>query len=136
MSSPRIKGTALSMRVGDPAVDHWADATAVVMDKDTEFHPLFDGGYQYTHTWFFDVTAVQSTDPDSFWTFLWEHSEEVVPFAYGPHGNQTPTLAQPHFTGLLQVPPPPALGGDAGEFSEYTFTSRMFIIQGPLRVTE
>lgn len=134
MGSTRIKGTALSMRVD--GVDYWADVTSCVMDGEIESVRVMMAPDIEGHTaWWFDVEAAQSTDPDSFWTFLFDHQGESVPFAYAPHGNATPTGAQPHFTGILTVPPPARLGGSAGPRVEQIFETRLHIAQGPYRVT-
>lgn len=134
MGSTRVKGNTLSMLVD--GTDYWADATSVVMDNEPiPFQPFGGAPTTIAGHFHFDVTAVQSTDPDSFWTFLWDHQGEHVPFGYAPHGNEEPTEGKPHFTGVLVVPAPPALGGDAGVKVEQTFTTRLPIASGPLRVT-
>lgn len=134
MGSTRIRGNALSMRLD--GTDFWADTTSCVMDSELKEYPLLNGSTTtvVVASWF-DVEAVQSTDPDSFWTFLFDHQGESVPFAYAPHGNATPTAAQPHFTGILTVPPPPRLGGPAGRRTQQSFATRLHIAQGPHRVT-
>lgn len=134
MGSTRLKGDALSMLIDGK--DYWADATSVVMDCDRLEVPLFEGGMEIIPMgWWFDVTAVQSTGEGSFWLFLWEHQGETVPFAYAPHGNEVPTVDEPHFTGILNVSSPAALGGAAGRRVEQVFTTRLHIVQGPYRVT-
>lgn len=134
MSSPRIKGTTLSMLVD--GVDQWADVTSCVLDgDDVEVTELpHTTRVKRLRSWF-DVEAIQSTAAGSFWTFLYEHQGQDVPFAYAPHGNPLPTEDEPHFTGILTVPPPSRLGGAAGTAVEQTFTTRLHIAQGPLRVT-
>lgn len=134
MSSTRIRGTTLSMLVD--GIDYWADAISVVLDGENEERPLLNGGISTIRLrdWF-DVEAVQSTAAGSLWTFLYEHQGEDVPYAYAPHGNPLPTLDEPHFTGILTVPPPPRLGGAAGRSVEQTFATRLPIVSGPLRVT-
>lgn len=138
--STRIEGRQLLLEVTPPEasgpVNYWADATRVLLDNEAEFQPaLGAGGEFYNVEWFIDVEAIQSTDPGSFWTFLFMHTNEEVPFVYAPHGNPEPTEDQPHFTGVLVVPNPPALGGEAGEDVTYKFESKLPIIDGPHRVT-
>lgn len=135
MGSPRVKGTTLSMLVD--GVDYWADVTSVVLDGEDRTFDLFDGTVQSVRirSWF-DVEAAQSTATGSFWTFLYLHQGQDVPFAYAPHGNPEPTVDEPHFTGILTVPGPPRLGGAAGRRVEQSFITRLYINQGPLRVTE
>lgn len=139
MGSPRMKGNALSMLVGDPPTNYWADLTKCAMENDFQSSTTIDGIHQSIpgpDGYWFEVEAIQSTDPDSFWTFVWEHPDAMLPFAYAPHGNAEPTPSQPHFTGILQLPGPPRLGGEASEDITYVFEARLPIIQGPLRVTE
>lgn len=134
MSSPRLKGTTLSMLVD--GIDYWADAVSVVMDGENLENPGICGRVDtYRLRDWFDVEAVQSTAAGSFWTFLYEHQGQDVPFAYAPHGNPVPTADEPHFTGILTVPPPPRLGGAAGATVEQVFSTRLHIVSGPLRVT-
>lgn len=135
MGSPRVKGNALSMLVD--GVDRWVDCTSVVMDgEDLTIGPNLHGTVRAVRVrdWF-EVEAVQSTAASSFWTFLYEHQGQDVPFAYAPHGNAVATTDEPHFTGILTVPGPPRLGGEAGRKVDQVFTVRLHIIQGPLRVT-
>ena len=136
MGSPRIAGVALKMVVD--GVDHWADVTSCLMDGED----VADGHeVPYRESWWFDLTAVQSTHRGSLWTFLWENRGQrgipaQVPFVYAPNGNALPTEDEPHFTGMVGIPGPPPLGGEAGKDIEYTFTVRLPITQGPVRVTE
>ena len=135
MGSTRLKGNALSFLVD--GIDYWADATRVELGGEEIERKHIDGRVEtYRERSWFDVDAVQSTDPDSFWTFLWEHPGAYLPFGYAPHGNSVATVAQPHFTGVLILPDsPPVLGGAAGRTVEQTFTTRLHIAQGPHRVT-
>ncbi len=134
MGSPRVKGNALSFLLDE--ADYWADAVSVVMDgEDEPVRILMAPDASQRIAWWFDVEAVQSTAAASFWTFLYEHEGQAIPFAYAPHGNPLPTPDEPHFTGVLTVPPPPRLGGAAGVDVEQTFTTRLPIVSGPLRVT-
>lgn len=134
MGSPRVKGTTLSMLVD--GIDYWADATSVVLDHEYRETQVLCGppDARIVRSWF-DVEAVQSTAAGSLWTFLYEHQGQHVPYGYAPHGNPVPTADEPHFTGVLLVPPPAPLGGRAGRNVSQTFTTRLHIVSGPLRVT-
>lgn len=134
MGSPRIKGNALRLTIG--AADYWADATSVVMVNETETTEDIVGELIPAKArWYFDVTAIQSTAPTSLWTYLFDHSFDLADYTYAPHGNETATLDHPHFTGTLQLGAPPALGGNAGENVQYTFTTRLPVRTGPNKVT-
>lgn len=131
--STRIKGRQLALQFGTPSIDYWADQTACVLDNeeaDSDTTTFADaaaegGARQY----FLSLTAVQSTDTASFWRYVWEHSGEKVPFVYAPHGNETPSESKPHFVGTCTIGPRPAIGGEAGATSTYTFETR-FDVEG------
>ena len=134
MGSERIKGNALRLTVG--GVDYWADATSVRMVNETATEDSLHGEQiPMTTRWFFEVTAIQSTAATSLWTYLFDHAFDLAEFTYAPHGNETPSLDQPHFTGRLQLGAPPALGGDAGKNVQYTFATRLPVRTGPTKVT-
>lgn len=122
--STRIKGVALALKFGSPAVDYWCDVTAATItndEGDTDVITFCDaaegGGRQY----FLNMTAIQSTDADGLWRYTWEHSGEVVGFTYAPHGNELPTVEQPHFIGTVKIGPRPTIGGEAGTANTFTF---------------
>lgn len=137
MASKRIKGRQLALQFD--ATDYWADATACTLDNEeaegdvTTFADAAEqgGARQY----FLNITAVQSTDTESFWRYVWEHTGEDVPFIYAPHGNETPTEAQPHFTGNCTIGPRPAIGGEAGRETTFTFETRFDVDGVPVMDT-
>lgn len=132
--STRIYGKQLSLEVdGD---DYFGDITNCVkkaeLDGDTvvTFKNANDGDI-YKH--YFEVTAIQSTDATSFWTFCDEHVGETFPFTYAVHGNATPSASQPHLIGTLEIVAPPDLGGEAGRKKTQTFSMRLDIIGTPVK---
>lgn len=124
--STRIKGNALALTFG--GTDYWADATSVTFENEdaisgvTTFEDASKAGGR---TYFFNVSAIQSTDTASFWRYLWENTGEVVAYKYAVHGNATATDAEPHLTGTVKIGPKPMLGGDASVSGEYVFTVRL-----------
>lgn len=124
--STRIKGSALKLTLG--STDYWADITSCVLENEeadggaTTFADAAAGG---ARTYFFTLTAIQSTSASSFWRYLWENTGEVVSYVYAPHGNTTASADEPHFTGTVKVPVKPSVGGEAGANTEYTFEIRM-----------
>lgn len=139
MAGPkRIKGAALSLLIGTPPVDYRADTTTCVLDNEessggvTTFADAAAGG---SRTYFLNITAIQSTDPTSLWSFVWDHAGEVVPFTYAPHGNETPTAAEPHFVGSVRIGPKPSIGGEAGATNEFTFETRWDVEGTPVKDT-
>lgn len=134
--STRIKGTALKLVID--GVDHYADCTSVVLDNEeaaanvVTFADAAAGG---SRTFFFTISAIQSTDTTSFWRDLWDSTGTIVDYTYAPHGNTTPTTSQPHFEGTVKIPAKPSIGGEAGIDTEYTFEVRMDCQETPTLVT-
>lgn len=124
--STRIKANALALSFG--GTDYWADATSVVFENEetatgiTTFEDASLGG---ARTYFFTVGAIQSTDPTSFWRYLWENTGEVVAYKYAVHGNATASDTEPHLTGTVKIGPKPTLGGEASVNGEFTFEIRL-----------
>ena len=136
MSSTRIKGKGLTLTIND--VDYQCDATSVVLlneesDEDSDaltFCDISDGG---AVSWFFDISAITSTDSDSFWSYLWDNAGTAgVSYLFAPHANETPTADQPHFTGTVTLPAKPQIGGEAN--STWTFETRLEVEQEPTKV--
>lgn len=66
-------------------------------------------------------TAYQDDAASSFWTFVWENTGENVPFTTARAGNETATVAEPHFTGIVKIGAKPKIGGAAGEAETWSF---------------
>ncbi|WP_297587729.1 hypothetical protein [uncultured Mobiluncus sp.] len=135
-SSPQIKGNQLLLSVD--GTDYWADCSECAIepgkaDKDSvTFADAANGSA--TASYSLKFKAIQSTDPKSFWSFIWEHSGETVPFTYAPWGNATPTADKPHFTGKVTVGAKPKIGGAAGNKS-FDFDGEWVIEGTPEKVT-
>lgn len=125
MTGPtRIKGVALTLEIGTPPIDYKCDITAAKItneesDADTTTFCDVAEGDQYDY--FLNLTAVQSTDVESLWSHIWEHSGAEVAFTYAPHGNATPTPNQPHFIGTVKIGPRPEIGGEAGKDNTFVY---------------
>lgn len=130
----KYKGKSLSIMIG---VDEYnMDLTSIVLqneeadDDATTFADLASGG---AVQWFFEIESVSDYSADSFWTFLWENAGQTeITFTFAPYGNVTPTIAQPHFTGSLNVGSKPPVGGTANEV--FTFEARLDVNGTPTRV--
>lgn len=129
MSTPttgpaRIAGKKLALEFD--GTDYWLNFSRAVLDnEENEDGSVTFGDYQEggARQYFFDLEAVQSTAPESFWRMCWEQTGEEVPFTFAPHGNQEPTAEQPHFVGTVTIGPRPAVGGEAGA-RQYMFETR------------
>lgn len=138
-TSTKIKGIGLSLKIGTPSVDFWADCTTCELDNEeasedvTTFYDASQPGG--ARQFFFNLSGVQSTDEESMWTYIWDHAGEEVAFTYAPHGNATASVSQPHFTGLVKIGPRPKIGGEASRTGAYTFDSRWDVTGTPVRVT-
>jgi hypothetical protein len=78
------------------------------------------------------VTGFQDTAAASLHSELWANPGANVTISFAPHGNTTPSAAQPWFTATGYAETVPDLGGTAGEFFVYDIN---FILDGkPTRV--
>ncbi|MCU1530121.1 MAG: hypothetical protein JWP75_3884 [Frondihabitans sp.] len=120
----RLKGDKLMFTVG-ATTDYAADATNVVLtwdDADSGTVTFADAGNGGAFDATLKGTAIQSTDPASFWSFAWGAVGTVVPFKLAPWANAVPSVTQPHFTGNVKIGKRPDLGGDAQiDGDDYTF---------------
>lgn len=137
--STRIKGRQLTLTLGSPAKDYMCDTTSVILDNEeadegvTTFCDAAEAGGARQE--FLTVAGIQSTDTDSLWSYLWDHAGDEVPFVYAPWGNATPSVAQPHYTGVCILGPRPTLGGAAGRTETYTFEARWDLVGKAEKVT-
>lgn len=136
MASTRLKGTKLSLKIDN--TEHKGDLTSyefstseksenVVTFEDMENG---NGGYQYT----LKLGFVQSTDANSLFMKFWENTGAEANYTLAPHGNPTPSAAQPHFTGKLIIPAPPNFGGEAGD-TDYTTEAECLLTGKPVKKT-
>lgn len=129
--STMIEGKDLTITID--SVDYKCDITNCVMDSeplDTDALTFCDAA-NYTEKWFFTVTAIQSTDADSFHQMLWANSGTTVAFVFAPHGNGTVTADEPHYTGNLIIGKKPKVGGTAN--TNYVFEYRLDIVGEPVK---
>jgi hypothetical protein len=90
------------------------------------------GNYEDSLDFTCAVTGFQDTAAASLHSFLWDNPGVTVNISFAPHGNATPTAAQPWFTATGYAETVPDLGGTAGEFFVYDLN---FILDGkPTRV--
>ena len=137
MGSTRIKGIALKLSLGSPATDYWADVSKLSITNeaaDGDVTTFEDAAGAGSRKWLMNITAIQSTDAASLWSYIWENSGETVAFVYAPHGNTTPTASQPHFTGTVKIGAKPDIGGEAGSSTTYTFETQWELTTEPTKV--
>jgi len=135
--SKRLKGNALSLKIDQ--TDFWMDVTSCKVtndDADSKVVTFYDaangGGKAYT----LEITAIQSLDPTSFWSYAWDNVGKTVPYVYAPKGvADAPTPDAPWFVGNVTIGAPPELGGDAGEDEEYTTDLKWKLDGKPTKVT-
>ncbi len=90
------------------------------------------GAYEDSLDFTCAVTGFQDVQAASLWSELFDNPGASLTITYAPHGNQTPTSTQPHFTATGYAETVPDLGGAAGEFFVYDLT---IILDGkPTRV--
>jgi hypothetical protein len=134
-TSTRIKGRNLILTLdGD---DYAVDASSITLtneDKDGEVRTFAD--VTPPKQWFFEIDGIQSTDDDSLWDWLWDNDGgEDIEFIFKPHGNENPSVSQPHFTGTVEVKGKPPIGGAAD--TTFVFSYRLDLTPNtePERVT-
>lgn len=136
--STKIKGVALTLKIGSPGTDYKCDVTKATITNDEasndEVITFCDAAAGGARTFYLNITAIQSTDPNSLWTYIWKQSGGKVAFTYAPHGNAEPTAAQPHFTGQVTIGPRPEIGGEAGAQNTYVFETQWVIDGTPTMV--
>ncbi len=126
----RIKGVALTLKVGSPAVDYKCEVTACTItneEADSDVQTFCDAAEGGARDYFLNITGVQSTDKLSLWSMIWEKAGDTVAFTYAPHGNAVASEDQPHFIGTVVIGPKPEIGGEAGRGNTFTFESQWTI---------
>lgn len=133
--SASIRGNKLALKFGSgiEAKDYWADLSSVVMSNedsdDTQtYYDAYMGGAKQ---WFFEISAMSSTQKTSFWRYVWDNTGEEVAFTFAPHRNEVATEDQPHFIGFVKIPAKPALGGEQSVKGSYSFETRFDIVGEP-----
>lgn len=90
------------------------------------------GNYEDSLDFTCAVSGFQDTAASSLHSELWANPGANVTISFAPHGNTTPSAAQPWFTATGYAETVPDLGGTAGEFFVYDIN---FILDGkPTRV--
>jgi hypothetical protein len=90
------------------------------------------GNYEDSLDFTCAVSGFQDTAAASLHSELWANPGATVNISFAPHGNTTPSAAQPWFTATGYAETVPDLGGTAGEFFVYDIN---FILDGkPTRV--
>lgn len=136
VKNSRIYGNTLLLKLG--GTDYWSDVAEYSLepkssDKDTL--TFADAAAGATSDWVLKGKAIQSTDPASLWSKVWDESGTVVDFILAPHGNEAPTANQPHFTGKVKIGPKPAIGTSAGEDKGATFDFEWEVKGEPVKKT-
>lgn len=138
MGSTRIKGVALKLSLGAVPTDYWADVSKCSITNeaaDGDVTTFEDAAGSGSRKWLMNLTAIQSTESESLWSYIWQHSGETVAYTYAPHGNATPSTSQPHFTGTVKIGPKPDIGGEAGSSTTFTFETQWELTAEPTLVT-
>ena len=133
--STRIKGKAVVFKLA--TTDYAADITSIVLENeeaDSDVTTFADAAAGGAVDWKFTISAVQSTDTASLWSYLWENAGTTnVAYVYAPAGNATPSTTKPHYTGTVSLGPKPSIGGDAD--TTWTFEVEIKCDQEPTKVT-
>lgn len=133
ITGTRVYGSQLSLEIdGD---DYAPDITNCVKKAEPDGDRTItfgDATAGEVHKHYLEITAVQSTDADSWWSFCNDNVGQQFAFQHAQHANATPTANQPHITGTLEITAPPELGVEAGRKKTGVFTMRCDIIGEPV----
>ena len=120
MTSKRLRGNAdpvFTLKLGAaPAVPMNEDLKTSELtweDKDDSDLTFSEAAAGLLQDGTLTLTAVASTDEESFWRWCWDHPGQDVVVVWGPHGNAVPTADQPHFTGTASTAGKPELKNEA-----------------------
>jgi hypothetical protein len=78
------------------------------------------------------ITGFQDTAAASLQSALFDTPGAPLTLTFAPHGNATPSSAQPHFTATGYAETIPDVGGEAGEF--FVFDLNIILDTKPTRV--
>jgi hypothetical protein len=124
----RIKGKSVVFEVD--GTEYAGQVSNVTFSS--EVNTLGFGNYEDSLDFTCAVSGFQDTAASSLHSELWANPGANVTISFAPHGNTTPTAAQPWFTATGYAETVPDLGGTAGEFFVYDIN---FILDGkPTRV--
>lgn len=118
----RIYGRKLGLTLDN--IDYWSDVVSYDLspaeaDKDGLTFADFQSGV--SDKWTLKITAIVSTDTESFWSKVWDSAGKEVPFILAPHGNKTAGPTKPHFTGRVNIKSRPGISSEAGDEKGATF---------------
>lgn len=133
--STRLKGRQLRLTIG--GVEYSDNTTACTItneEADGDVTTFADAAAGGARKFLMNISAIQSTDSGSLWSYIWDNSGETVAYVYAPHANEDPTAAKPHFTGSVTIGPKPKIGGEAGA-TTFTFDVSWECTGEPTKVT-
>lgn len=120
------------------AVDFDGDIRKIELsseDKDDSDITFAEAASGDTKDYTAKVTALWSTDEDSFWRLLWENPGTEFAFTYGPHGNAVPTADKPHFEFTAKADGKPPFSQEARRTkTRETFEYELEVTAGPVLV--
>ena len=114
----RIKGKSIVFEVDN--VEYSGSVSNVTFSS--AVGTLGFGDYEDSLDYTCKVTGFQDTAASALWTELFDTPGLPLTITYAPHGNDTPTVSQPHFTATGYAETIPDLGGAAGEYFVYDLT--------------
>jgi len=124
----RIKGKSIVFEVN--GTEYAGGVSNVVFSS--AVNTLGFGDYEDSLDFTCAVTGFQDTAAASFHSFLFDNPGVTVNLSYAPHGNATPSAAQPWFTASGYAEVVPNIGGAAGEY--FTFDVNFILDGKPARV--
>lgn len=120
-ASTRIKAQNIVFKID--AIDYACDATSVNLELgdapgDVRTFCETSVGKQWNLT----LEGITSGASDSLYRILWDNYGSEVGFTVAPHGNETATAAEPHYTGTIIFSELPPLALTSGETATFAVT--------------
>lgn len=101
-------------------------------DKDDSDLTFAEAAQGETKDYSLVIRAVQATAVGSLWRLLWDNPGAELTIVYGPHGNATASVAQPHFLMVVKNDGRPELGNEARRGKDREeFEVTLEVLDGP-----
>lgn len=125
----RLKGKSIVFEVD--GVQYEGSVKNVTVKN--EIDQLGFGNYVDSLKFTLQVEGFQDHSSSSFWSHLYDNPGQTMNITYAPHGNETASSSQPHFTMSGYAETLPTLGGTAGEY--FVFDVNFMLDGKPAKVT-
>ncbi|QXU55201.1 hypothetical protein [Rhodococcus sp. LW-XY12] len=126
-------GAEVSILIGSTEYkEHLKNARFDNEDGDARF-VTFASAASGDGRWLFRAAAFQSFKSSSFWRYVWDNAGSPAVITLAPYGNETPTVAEPHYRATATIGKKPSVGGEAN--TEWDFEVEWECVDPPVEIT-